>query len=208
MRKATRTLGARTGAVTLARVFFAFVVLSCCWRPARSGPPPTKLETPRDIQGVPCTGYVSFAPDGRLTGCILSREHAFGPIVLPAESAVQLRLDGSPESVLLRTSTPAILDGHRCRGGGGGYAASFHPNGRLRGCYLVADETVDGVPCRHGSFWGEVTGGVLTSFHDNGRLASCRLFADVTIGGKTYRKGDRMTLDSAGNVVPADASTR
>ena len=203
-----RTLGGSTPAVTLALVFPAFVALSGCYGPARSGPPATKLETPRDIQGVPCTGYVTFAPDGRLMSCILAREHAFGPIVLPAESFVKLRPDGSPESVLLRTSTPAILDGHRCRGGGGGYAASFHPNGRLSGCYLVADETVDGVPCRHGSFWGEKTGGVVVYFHDNGRLASCRLFADVTMGGKTYKKGDRVTLDPAGNVVPVDASTR
>jgi len=208
MSRTTRTPGTGPGAVTVAAACLAVVALLGCWKPARPGSPPTKLETPRDIQGVPCTGYASFAADGHLTSCVLAREHAFGPIVLPAESWVQLRADGSPESVLLRTSTPAMLDGHRCRGGSGGWAASFHPNGRLRSCYIVGDEIIDDVPCQHGSFRGEATGGVVVRFHDNGRLASCRLFADVTIAGRTYKKGDRVTLDPAGNVVPADATAR
>ena len=181
-------------------------------RPAKVAQQQTKpgrenLDAPREVQGVPCSGYVQLAPDGHLTSCILSREHAFGTVVLPANTQFYLRQDGSPKDVHLGKDT--VLDGHRCLGRGPGeWMTGFHPNGRLQYCFLAADETIDGVPCRHGSFWGEITGGVIVRFHDNGRLAACRLTADVTLAGQTFKKGKRITLDADGNLAPATARAR
>ena len=160
------------------------------------------LEGPREIQGVPCTGYASFGPDGRLAGCILSREHAFGPLLLPANTQIRrFYEEGTPKDVHLGQDT--VLDGHRCLGRGPGeWMAGFHPNGRLAFCFLVDSETIDGVPCTRGSFWGDLTGGVIVRFHDNGRLATCRLAADVTLAGQVVKKGKRIALDPEGNVVP------
>jgi hypothetical protein len=76
----------------------------------------------------------------------------------------------------------------------------FHPNGHLKYCFLVTDETIDGVPCRRGSFWGEVTGGVIVRFHDNGRLATCRLDADFTLAGRTFDRGKRIHLKPDGTL--------
>lgn len=175
--------------------------------PPRPRPKPEhaseKLEVPRDIQGVPCTGYASFAADGRLTGCILARDHAFAGVTLPANTQVRrFHQDLMPKDVHLGKDT--VLDGHDCLGRGPGeWMAGFHPNGRLAYCFLSVDETIDGVPCRHGSFWGEITGGVGVSFHDDGRLESCRLAAGVTIAGQSYEKGARIALDREGRVLPA-----
>jgi len=120
----------------------AVMMLLAQAEPPKAAPRPAlgreTLETPREVQGVPCSGYVQLAPDGR-----------------------------------------------------------------IEYCFLVADERIDGIPCRHGSFWGEVTGGVIVRFHDNGRLAACRLVADVTLAGQTFAKGKRISLDPEGNVVPA-----
>jgi hypothetical protein len=160
------------------------------------------LDAPRVVDGVPCRGYVEVDAAGRLKSAILDREHAFGPVALPANTQFYLRSDGTVKDVHLGADT--TYDGHACLGRGPGeWMAGFHPNGRLEYCFLVVDETSDGVPCRHGSFWGEVTGGVIVSFHDNGRLASCRLAADVTIAGQNYTKGARIALDPGGKVLPA-----
>ena len=147
-----------------------------------------------------CTGYVQLAPDGHLSSCILAREHAFGEILLPAQTQLYLRPDGSVRDAHLGKDT--TFDGHVCLGRGPGeWMSGFHPNGRLSYCFLVRDETIDGVPCRHGSFWGEVTGGVIVKLHDNGRLASCRLAADITVAGKPFEKGARIWLDREGRLT-------
>ena len=160
------------------------------------------LDAPREVQGTPCRGYVELDAAGRLRSSILDREHAFGPVALPANTQFSLRPDGTVKDVHLGADT--TYDGHPCLGRGPGeWMTGFHPNGHLAYCFLVADATIDRVPCRHGSFWGEITGGVIVRFHDNGALATCRLAADVTLAGKTYAKGVRIALDPEGNVVPA-----
>jgi hypothetical protein len=156
------------------------------------------LDAPREVDGVPCRGYVELDAAGRLKSGILEREHAFGPVALPANTQFYLRPDGTVKDVHL--GADATYDGHACLGRGPGeWMTGFHPNGRLAYCFLVADETIDGVPCRQGSFWGEITGGVGIRFHDNGRLAACRLAADVTRAGQMFKKGKRITLDPEGN---------
>jgi hypothetical protein len=134
----------------------------------------------------------------------LARDHSFGTIVLPVRTEVTLRPDGTPSTLFL--GEDATLDGHLCRGKyPRGWVSSFFPNGRLRSCYVAKLETIDGIPCRAGSFWGEVTGGVVVVFHDNGRLQACRLAGDVTITGRTFRDGARIELDAAGVPVTTSA---
>ncbi|MCU0621906.1 MAG: hypothetical protein MUC69_10435 [Gemmatimonadales bacterium] len=156
------------------------------------------LDSPREEQGVPCRGYVELDAAGQLKSGILDREHAFGPVTLPVNTQFYLRPDGTVKDVHL--GADATYDGHTCLGRGPGeWMTGFHPNGRLAYCFLVAGEAIDGVPCRRGSFWGEITGGVIVSLHDNGRLAACRLAADVTRTGQMFKKGKRITLDPEGN---------
>jgi hypothetical protein len=160
------------------------------------------LDAPRDVQGVPCRGYVELDAAGHLKSGILDREHAFGPVLLPVNTQFYLRPDGTVKDVHLGADT--TYGGHACLGRGPGeWMTGFHPNGRLAYCFLAGDQVIDGVPCRRGSFWGEITGGVGTSFHDNGALATCRLAADVTIAGQNYEKGERVALDPEGKVLPA-----
>jgi hypothetical protein len=160
------------------------------------------LDAPREEQGVPCRGYVELDAAGRLKSAILDREHAFGPVALPANTQFHLRPDGTVKDVHL--GSDSTFDGHTCLGRGPGeWMTGFHPNGRLAYCFLAGDQVIDGVPCRRGSFWGELTGGVMVSFHDNGALATCRLAADVTIAGQSCGKGARVALDPEGKVLSA-----
>jgi hypothetical protein len=207
MNGARRTLLACLAAAILFLACVGLMIVMAHAKPpkiAQQPVPPGRetLDAPREVQGVPCSRYVELAPDGRLTSCVLARNHAFGSIALPANTQLYLRPDGSPKDVHLGKDT--AFDGHTCLGRGPGeWMSGFHPNGRLEYCFLVADERIDGVPCRHGSFWGEVTGGVIVRFHDNGRLAACRLAADFTVAGQTVTKGKRIALDPEGKVVPA-----
>jgi hypothetical protein len=83
--------------------------------------------------------------------------------------------------------------------------AGFHPDGSLDYCFLVDRETIDGLQCEEGTFWGEVTGGVIVQFHPDGKLKSCRLAADATIAGQTFKKGKRIWLDEEGKPMPKPA---
>jgi hypothetical protein len=156
------------------------------------------LDAPRVVDGVPCRGYVEVDATGRLKSAVLDREHAFGPVALPANTQFSLRPDGTVKDVHLGADT--TFDGHTCLGSGPGeWMTGFHPNGRLAYCFLVRDETIDGVPCRHGSFWGEISGGVIVSFHDNGTLATCRLAAELTLQGRPLSRGKRVHLNPDGS---------
>jgi len=166
-----------------------------------------RLGAPREVDGVPCRGYVEVDAAGRLRSAILDREHAFGPVVLPVNTQFSLRPDGTVKDVHL--GSDATFDGHACLGRGPGeWMTGFHPNGRLAYCFLVADETIDGVPCRRGTFWGELSGGVGVTLHENGRLATCRLAADLTLSGSTFEDGTRISLDPGGGVMPAAPPAR
>jgi hypothetical protein len=164
------------------------------------------LDAPRVVDGVPCRGFADVDAAGRLRSAILDREHAFGPVVLPMNTQFTLRPDGTVKDVHL--GSDATFDGHTCLGRGPGeWMTGFHPNGRLAYCFLAGDQTIDGVPCRHGSFWGEITGGVVVRLHDNGRLESCRLAADLTLQGRTIAGGERIRLDPDGSVAGPAAQT-
>lgn len=161
-----------------------------------------RLSEPRVVQGVPCMGYVSTDADGRLVSCVLSEEHDFGHVVLPANTQIRrFHPDGSPKDVHL--GRPTRYDGHLVRGSGpGDWMAGFTPAGRLAYGFLTDRETIDGISCERGTFWGEITGGVIVQFHPDGKLKSCRLAAPAQIAGRAFRKGERIWLDEQGTPVP------
>jgi hypothetical protein len=157
------------------------------------------LKAPREVQGVPCTGPLRVAADGRLISCTLARAHAFGSLLLPARSEILMHRDGSG---VVKLPSDTRLEGHLCRSNAyGDFSAGFYSTGLLKWCYLVDDETIEGVPCRHGSFWAEITGDLMVEFHPNGRLAGCRLAAAVTLAGDRHAKGERIALDTEGKVL-------
>jgi hypothetical protein len=207
-----KTIGSRARAYLVTACLFAACVASMAVM-ASAGPPPgaeksetvETLKEPRVIQNVPCAGYARFDADGRLLSCTLSREHTFGRLVLPANTQIRrFHPDGNPKDVHLGRETR--FDGHLCRGEGpGGWMAGFTPDGRLEYGFLVEPETIDGVRCERGTFWGEITGGVIVRFHPDGRLKTCRLAADAQVGGRTYRKGERIWLDPQGAPMPEPA---
>lgn len=151
------------------------------------------LREPRTIEGVPCERFASYSVDGQLVSCVLSTGHTIGPVALPANTFIALRPDRSVADVHLGENMR--YDGHTCRGSGpDDWMTGFYPDGRLRYCFLAADETIDGVPCRKGTFWGEISGGVMVQFHPDGKLKSCRLTADHTVAGTLVKKGQRIWL--------------
>lgn len=158
------------------------------------------LKSPREIDGIPCARFARYASDGQVVNFVLAREHAFGRVMLPANTQVSLRRDRSVADVHL--GKDATFDGHSCLGRGPTeWMTGFYPDGTLEYCFLSNDELIDGVPCRKGTFWGEITGGVIVQFHPNGRLASCRLSAAHTLDGRTIAKGERIHLDDQGRPI-------
>ena len=90
------------------------------------------------------------------------------------------------------------IEGYQCRGHGHDFMTTFHPDGRLKLCWMPENRDIQGVPCAAFSFWADIFGnpsGVY--FHANGSLAECRLSRDVTVGGVRFRKNDRIVLDAS-----------
>jgi hypothetical protein len=164
-----------------------------------------KLTAAETVDGVSCapTGRTSagiFA-SGRLHACPVARDTTIEGQRFPAGTWIYLTEDRSLWRAWLIRDTD--LSRVRCKGTGfQGWSVEFHPGGMLAMCYLAGEQTLDGVPCREGSFWGEVTGGVKVHFHPNGRLRTCQLARAHTQGGVKYGRRDRIELDTAGAPVP------
>ena len=69
-----------------------------------------------------------------------------------------------------------------------GPIVAFYPSGKLKECFLAADQLVQGVPCSHGGFWiTTFSGDPSLKFHVDGKLASCKLSKNYG----SQRKGQR-----------------
>ena len=144
-----------------------------------------------EIQGYPCAkGYTWFYQGGQLQHCAVTREMPFGEAMIPAGSWIILTEDGKPE--IAQMSHDAPVRGLQCRGGGllgsaEGPMVAFYPSGKLKQCFLAADQTVQAVPCmKSGGIFGDrsVIGPM---FYENGKLKSCTLSRDYG----AQHKGDR-----------------
>lgn len=149
------------------------------------------------IQGHPCAkGEAWFYPDGSLNQCTLARPAEVGDIRVPSRSLIELWPDGAAQYVTFRH--PTVIAGYHVRGGSRlgfarGATAAFYRNGNLRSIFLIANQTIQGVPCRGGS-WNTFTdplgGGNLVEFYEDGKLASCKLTRDYS----GFRSGERLVL--------------
>jgi hypothetical protein len=150
-----------------------------------------KLKADTMIQSYPCAkGYVWFYSNGNLGRCTVAKETPFGEAMLPAGSILVLHGDGSLQFALLKHDTQVA--GVTCKGGNGLLGPSedsmttFYASGKLKQCWLAADQVVQGVPCMNGGFRGDAFGtGV--EFYENGKLESCKL----SKGYRTQPRGDR-----------------
>lgn len=166
---------------------------------AEKQPQPTRKKLAQDtaIQGYPCQrGYAWFYQDGKLNRCTVWRATAFGEAQVPAGSIIELWPDGTTNFVML--AHDAVVDGYNGMGGGPlgpaeGAITSFYRSGRLHTIYLVADQTIQGVPCRGGQLGmltDPINGGNFVEFYENGALRSCKLTRDF--GGQ--KRGHRLLL--------------
>jgi hypothetical protein len=135
-----------------------------------------RLEAAATFDGVSCapTGRASagFFANGRLHGCPIAADTTIEGHRLAAGTWIYFTDDGALWRAWLVRNTE--LGGVLCKGTGyKGWSVEFHATGKLAMCYLAREQVIDGVTCRKGSFWGEVTGGVKTYFEANGRLRSC-----------------------------------
>ena len=152
------------------------------------------LDSPAEVQGYPCAkGYAWFYPGGGLRACAVSRETSFGEVRVPAGSLIHLSADGKPAFVFL--SRDAEILEYKCRGGGHDFMTVLYPTGKLKLCWLSADQEIQGVPCMRAGFIADVFGGgVGTHFYENGALRTCKLSRDFEMGDKKYRRGEHAYL--------------
>jgi hypothetical protein len=186
----------------------AAVLCACVGLPADASaqdtPPPisyVRLTHDTTVDGIRCgpsgRWRAGFFPSGRLESCALAEDYAVQRHALPARTWIHLRESGELASVWLPRD--AMVQGHLCRGTGNrGWSVTFYPDGGLRTCYLAEEAVVQGVPCRKGSFWGEIRGGVYIRFHRNGRLATCSAARSFVLHGTGYRHRERVWLDVEG----------
>ena len=163
-----------------------------------------RLEADTVADGIHCaaTGesYAEFfVESGRLAECPLAGDAAVGGYALPSGSWVVLHPDGRLRLAWLSRDTR--IGAVTCKGTGyKEWVTEFDDDGGLQRCFLPTTTTIQGIPCRAGSFFGEITGGVAVRFHPNGRLASCALARPTTIGGERYRTWRRVELDPDGHI--------
>ncbi|MBZ0264021.1 hypothetical protein K8I28_05075 [bacterium] len=159
-----------------------------------------KLDQPQVIQGIPCQRFAWYFKDGSLQSSFLSEPFTLSGHDLPTSTKFHFNLDGTLDFCFLGKDHE--LDGHLCLGRGHGYMTTFHPNGQLHWIWLARDEVIDGIPCRHASFWADAfMGGVSTRFHPNGRLKTCKLSEAITIQGRELKKGEHPVFDETGKLL-------
>jgi hypothetical protein len=155
------------------------------------------------VDGVPCAGTgrltAEFFASGRLLECPLSRDVTLFSQAFPRGSWVLFHDDGTLNGAWL--SENSWLSGHLCRGEGyKKWSVRFHPSGALRLCFLPVTTVIEGVPCRDGTFWGEIRGGQKTAvhFHANGKLARCQAARAFSLDGVRYPAWALVERDSTG----------
>ncbi len=198
----------RTVLISVALVIAAGAVASA-WASSPARAQRFSLKTPEEIEGVPCAaGYLWRFPDGRLHRCTIDRDAVVRGAALPKGAAVAFNEDGNHAYVFLpRTTT---IEGYTCKGSGHNFMTTFHPDGRLKLCWMEEDRDVQGVPCAGFSIWSDVFGGNPSGvyLHPDGTLAECRVTRDIDVGGRRYRKNDRIFLDEAGHPVDSPHGKR
>ncbi len=158
-----------------------------------------KLDAPTTFDGIKCMDVAWLDENGRLSACFLAEGNRMAGVELPKRT----RLGVSPRGGWW-AQPPRDLEigGHLCSGSGvEGPMIGFYPSGKLRSYYLPADQVIDGVPCRHGGFWTDVTGGYAhVNLHESGELARCEIARKFSRGGYTFRTGDTICLNADGTV--------
>ncbi|MGA3023145.1 MAG: hypothetical protein ABSF98_00095 [Bryobacteraceae bacterium] len=152
------------------------------------------------INEYPCAGgTTSYVARTGLTSCKVSRETAFGEARVPEGSTISLREDKPAFTFLSRD---ARIDGYTCRGGEHDWSTAFYPSGKLKVCWLAADQDVQGVPCMRASFFSDVFGGTAgVHFYENGKLRTCKVSRDTSIQGRRFRSRDHVLLSADGTVL-------
>lgn len=152
------------------------------------------------VQGLECTGFVQFHPNGNLEVCSLAKAQIVSQLELPAQTVVCFNPDQTLRFFFLEK--PTLLNGHLCKGHGHDWMQTIYANGQPKLLWLEADEIIQGIPCSAASFWGEITGGSAgVHFHENGKLAQCKLSKDFTYEGTSFKKGHHLILDKNGKLV-------
>ncbi|MBT8073068.1 MAG: hypothetical protein HKP21_05100 [Xanthomonadales bacterium] len=155
-----------------------------------------ELDTPTVIEGVPCKSEALLFPDGRLEGCLLSRDAEVAGHVFPQGSWPYFDPPGVLKCVFLARDFE--VQGYLLRGKGHDFQTCFHPNGWLAFGNLREPLVIQGVPCGASTFWKWLLKGPSgIQFHDNGRLKGCRLSRDVN----NLKKDQWIKIDREGNVV-------
>lgn len=155
-----------------------------------------KLEEPGEIEGIPCKTEALLYPDGRLEGCLLSRDAVVAGHTFPEGSWPYFDPPGVLKCVFLKHDYE--VQGYLLRGEGHHYQTCFHPNGWLRFGNLKEPAVIQGVPCEKstpGIWVSRGPSGVY--FHDNGRLKGCRLSKGV----HSFKKHKWIEIDRDGSVV-------
>jgi hypothetical protein len=165
----------------------------------------SRVELDRDtlVSGVSCQATkrsAGFHASGALESCALASDtELFGHRFLAGTWVYFTEMGELTSAWLIRDTK---LQGHLCKGNGyGGWSVTFHRSGALRICYLAQPQVIQGVPCRKGSFWGEIRGGVHISFHDTGALESCSAARQLTLDGVTFKNRQRVRLNPSGRTL-------
>jgi hypothetical protein len=148
---------------------------------------------------VSCGSDVHYDTVRRLSRCTLAAEAVVGTSRIPARSVVFIGANGGIEKAFLAHDT--VIEGHLCQGDADNWETVFHPNGRLRLCWLAQDERIDGVSCRRATIWADVTGGSAgVHLSSDGHLQQCEAATAQRLGARTAKKGDTIRIDEHGTV--------
>ena len=93
-----------------------------------------ELDTPTEIDGIPCKKEALLFPDGKLEGCLLARDTTVSGHLLPEGSWPYFDPPGVLKCVFLNSDFE--IQEYLLRGEGHNYQTCFHPNGRLKGCRM------------------------------------------------------------------------
>ncbi|MGE5679940.1 MAG: hypothetical protein ACM34K_03580 [Bacillota bacterium] len=151
------------------------------------------LKANTTIEQYPCAAdWAHFSKDWKLKLFRLSSKATVNNFEYCENSWIRFIQDGSVICVFPENT---IVQGFKCRGGGGasGVSTSFYKSGRLNYFFSDGDVLVGDILCKSNLFNN-------IGLHENGKLKECTLAEDKQINNVSYKKNTRICFDETGNV--------
>ncbi|MFT3740810.1 MAG: hypothetical protein QM786_18830 [Breznakibacter sp.] len=145
------------------------------------------------IEGAKCVSWLHFFESGSVKQFQTANDIKQAAYVVPAGSIVFPEEHDISCFKGIRFSKDVNIDHIICKGGNE-VEVDFYPNGRIKSCFLSANQTIQGFPCKS-SLLKPI------KFYPDGKIMVLTLSTDYEIQNNVYKNGETIQLGTDGTIT-------